>query len=827
MNKIIETIVFLIKEYFPKIALAGISDASSEKNSNYFFAFKNPMNNNSGSKPASSLPDRANNSKTRSIQSEETSNDDSTSIDSDFNDTLEDENYDADQDDYEDDEEFENEEDNSEEEVSPEQHNKKLTQIQLLLKDPRTYFIGGIIIVIIMIILFIIVLFPDRPSHTDSLLCGGPSKLDSVKVITTDQSGKPLDAWNFYDYITAVNNNELGAPSEDQLKEENLEEIEVPYQVQAIANVSYALSIDYKEENLNTNSVNFKKWCKSGSPDSEGKIFYGDLECPEWTGDEEIILIMNSHDNQTACHPDFGCYHWENDAIPELGVEANTCLNVYKTAYPGVESKTRGIWCSLKNISAEVAQSFMGKYDIKKGDEYWKVWVEDENPQLLSPISSEAKEFLESISNSVRGVLMTDREGNPATTQYKSGKDSPCNGSWFSQAYRPEKNDMCHNKTIAMEELNIFSQHALRYWPVHKILTYWYDYYLASWSDSGIASCTLYKPANKNSLKIINYRYAGSADNNYVLDSQANMLSILTKKVNASEANISLGYVMTEEEVKDTINRYIYGGVSTYGLSTGKGVAMAAITLINYLELYDYKLPYSMGGGHPLHDNYYGINKNWGRKISYSDEEFTGGETIFIPEGMDCTGFAHWVMYNGGLSERDDFAEFASGYGSQGSGFFGTGPKSNGDVYRKYEEFPGHSVVGIHGDIIYRVNNGKTSHAKVVIGMLYDYNHVLVGNLVAEAQGRMTGVPVNMVSVTSGKTLYRTPTSSNASETSDPEIIGYSYREKVNQVQSTPYGVIDFSNCYDEYGNHYTGGNFCKHVDPKDYFKGVFKEGAN
>ena len=662
---------------------------------------------------------------------------------------------------------------------------------KLTIYNPKFYLILAIILVIIFIILFIIVLFWNTEPRPEAILCGGPSELDSLKVITTDQEGILLDAWDFYEYVGAVVNNEFSAG--DGVNEETNP---ITHQVQAIASVSEALSSGkYKSESelaSNLNKYN-TKWCpKRDLTEEEFEAFINDgvpvrrapgtdMVCPElWPEDPKIIVLKNSVDSQTACDPKNGCYTWSSahperatpsGVIEKFGV-SDVCINTHKSATYGYIPKPRSRWCSVKvelspqQVEQYTSEGYKIRTSSKKGVKY-DVWV------TVTAVEKKARpenvlNYYKRITDSVGGVVLTDTYGNPAHAQYKSGGDErpECKERNVRASKPPQLNDMCHN-SYNFHGLDMYTQATQRNWPVHKILTFWYNFSLSSWSDLGRSSCEMYPNVeNKSGTKILNYLQRDQY--NFVDDPKANIATIFAGF-----------YGITEDLAVEDLNNFIATAVMAEGIGTGKGVAAAAISLITILEENDLRLPYSWGGKYSS----YGINRKWGIPVSNgapSDDPNSMDE--IIPYGLDCTGFSFWALHNGGLKRFDSHATLSN--------------KHNGDLYRKYEDLVGHSNVGLHGDIIYRVHNGKSVHAKVVIGMLYDYNHVLVANLIAHASGTRSGLIVDMVSVKTGNPMIRYPVYDENTE----DIIGFGYAERSPGETSTPYGVIDMSNCYEKRG---------------------------
>lgn len=723
-----------------------------------------------------------------------------------------------------------------------EEAKKKLKE--LTIYNPQFYLYFSIALAIFFFILFIVVLFWQTSNYPTAILCGGPSRLDSMKVITTDQGshdapGSPrylFDGWDFYEYVGAVLNNELKASGNETTL--------IPHQVQAIAVASYGLSVGFA--NIENNKKSYKNsWCPPFTEEEKSSMVEsgvivkrspnGIFMCPvNWPEEPEIILIKNSIDNQTACDPKTGCCKYINEeertsnAFEGLfGIKEGKCLNTNKSRTEGAESCSGNLekwsrWCSVKepaltgnyfgddprrkkslqllkkyvNVSRETIDNY--EHDAKTfllnhsglmskdgfpinvsygdggaGSNEYKVEVIAKVKKM--PAASEESQLqYKAITDSIRGVLMVTESGWPGCTQYKSGDEPACLGTDAYANNPPTRtNAMCHAYDA---ELSIHTQTHQRYWPVHKILTFWYDFHLASWSSSGIAECEIYHPISENT-KILNYQ---DTPPDYVIDHNATVLTIFGDRYRS------------QRQVEFDFNYYISSQVTGAKLGTGRGVATAAVALLNLFEQKNYRVPYSFGGTYKD----YGINRLWGSPTPNTYGEAPPNTTI--PLGFDCMGFAHWVFRNGGLNDYISF-----------------GPMTKLKPYDLNRYYDGlHSNVGLHGDAIYHGSDvsGGTDHVKVIIGMVYDDNGVLVGNLVAHAQGSSVGVVVQMVSVITGNPI-----------TSSKDANGKTVFTEHPLTLADPYGVIDFSNCYEQYGHN--GKIKCTIADPADYYKGKLEDG--
>jgi cell wall-associated NlpC family hydrolase len=312
------------------------------------------INTNPGSSPARKLRDRGLDSFNRSLRSSEDEENEEIEAEEEFDDNeFDEENSDN--------ELRENFQDQSSDVEAGVNNKKKIASGILkkkILTSPWTYFIGAGVIITTFIILLIISFFPPPfDPEFPIVMCGGPSKLDNLKVITRgpvilDMNGKKvkdaiwLDTWDFYEYIVAVVNNEVatgiiqlsnelnGKDSEIMKKEEYYRTIDFAYyQAQALASVSYALNPDVgnylNEELRKANAKKYFEMCPPIEDDpnyTEEDILAGKQRRPNgymlcnesWPDDIEVIVAANGVSHQTACSIKKGCYNWgiANDEGP-------------------------------------------------------------------------------------------------------------------------------------------------------------------------------------------------------------------------------------------------------------------------------------------------------------------------------------------------------------------------------------------------------------------------------------------------------------------------------------------------------------------------------
>lgn len=108
------------------------------------------------------------------------------------------------------------------------------------------------------------------------------------------------------------------------------------------------------------------------------------------------------------------------------------------------------------------------------------------------------------------------------------------------------------------------------------------------------------------------------------------------------------------------LSNQIKSNAEKYGSGTGKGVAAAAITLINSLKSKGYRLPYYWAGGHGAISN--GANPSWGSRTGGSYSRYG---TSYYYNSLDCSGFVSWAIKNGGCTNFNS-ARSSSGFGSIG-----------------------------------------------------------------------------------------------------------------------------------------------------------------
>ena len=98
----------------------------------------------------------------------------------------------------------------------------------------------------------------------------------------------------------------------------------------------------------------------------------------------------------------------------------------------------------------------------------------------------------------------------------------------------------------------------------------------------------------------------------------------------------------------EKLNQQIKENVELFGIGTREAPVAAALTLIQTLAEYGYRINYYWGGKHSR----VGIRENWGARTSaIGCDTFPGGKEacqasqIFL--GLDCSGFVNWSLVQG------------------------------------------------------------------------------------------------------------------------------------------------------------------------------------
>lgn len=203
------------------------------------------------------------------------------------------------------------------------------------------------------------------------------------------------------------------------------------------------------------------------------------------------------------------------------------------------------------------------------------------------------------------------------------------------------------------------------------------------------------------------------------------------------------------------LNDTIYDNVVSKGVGTRAGVATAATTLINYMQQFNVRIPYTYGGGHGAIKgvgrataNLFGADPQWGTPIgSYSVSCKDGTCGPYTHYGPDCSAFVYWALHNGGL----------------------------------------------------KVSFGGSTNMKY-----YGTNHNMDGSYIAQVGDVLvsTGHVVLVVAVNEEEQTYITAESNGLSAPYTPDTKGISYRKMAFVDKS--YVIVDMSSYYDEDAKHYS-----------------------
>lgn len=545
-----------------------------------------------------------------------------------------------------------------------------------------------------------------------------------------------------------------------------------------------------------------------------------------WGKDIEIIVAANGVGHQTACSIKRGCYHYGMNKTEEsLTCEVEEVDGVYKTTSSDPRCFYTSPVTNQSNANKKIflRSDCMSNYKTNDGNfsnvpmeftcpnTYCKKFPSDPDcasapndripkraylniyPKITNsgvdvidrekyPAEAEAwdkrEKYLNDVIDSVRGVVLTDINGVPGRADFKGNGDyndiEECKNE-INKKYPKFINDMCHARDTAGEFINGFYQSTVLRWPVHKIVSYWYDFYFSSWSESGRSECQLVDVDLEKELEIFNY---DAETKSLKFPDEQNFGELLMKyeEIRLSkvqeETDDDSGEEMTpelEEYLKKDknqkaeaefkkINKYIFDNSLAFGkIGTGKSVAGAAVALSQYVQIYGAKMPYTLGG------NYYnyGANPKWG---TLDDNG--------MPLGMDCIGFTNWSIMNGGIkpnfSRHGDLANVDLNRGDipyvwdydnvslLASSKDIAGLSSQSYLGNAGNNFARRVNMGNFGDIIFHAKGSdQYAHAKIIVGYAFNTRGVIVGNVVAEAKNPDNGIMLSVVSVRTGKKMHK------------------------------------------------------------------------
>ena len=471
---------------------------------------------------------------------------------------------------------------------------KKL--LKKLMKNPYFWLVVAIFIILIIIFLIILVfLYNMRPSTLDTILCGGGSDFDNVRVITVDPTEThPLDSYNyFYDYVKAVMYAEYAVEGSG-LDDTHFLEMQASFEAFAIAASSYAVRRgNYYQPSYGRNK--FENWCGNGE-----EFVYWDgqkvFRCPTNWGEDDIILIMiPSSNDQNACDIYNGCYVYDKPS--SFGFKKNITIDFQSPVQ-------------------------LGEYTVVGS--------------ARKPVSH--PELYEKIIERTMGVFIGDGNGNITgfsgycSQQYKDGAVStgcgPCNGSNGQR--------MCAGKN-EKDTVNIKKQ-SLAGWGGLKILAYYYESAtFISKSESGRLTCEQYNDLIDDAPSKLNWT-DDDGDNDHVADENFDMNDFM-------ENNNGLN------SVKD-FNKYLHDLAENSGIGTRMAAANVAGSYIMILNSMGVRGSYQWAGKYRS----YGINPKMGQPTNatiHSQQE--DEHTASMPISFDCTGFVDWAIFNGGVGSSSQY----------------------------------------------------------------------------------------------------------------------------------------------------------------------------
>lgn len=242
------------------------------------------------------------------------------------------------------------------------------------------------------------------------------------------------------------------------------------------------------------------------------------------------------------------------------------------------------------------------------------------------------------------------------------------------------------------------------------------------------------------------FNLSGTVCKGSVIQTDAN----LTIPKNMMKESLS-SYLNSQGLSIQDLNDTIYNNVVDKGVGTRAGVATAATTLINYMQQFDVRIPYTYGGGHSsikgvgrATANLFGVDPDWGTPIG---AYWTSGMGPYTHYGPDCSAFVYWVLHNGGVKVSFGSSANMKNYG----------PTHASDG----------SYIGQVGDVL--VSSG---HVSIIVGINEEESYYIV----AESNGLSSG--------------YR------------PDTKGISY-QKIGFVNNY-YSVVDMSSYYNDATKHYS-----------------------
>ncbi len=120
----------------------------------------------------------------------------------------------------------------------------------------------------------------------------------------------------------------------------------------------------------------------------------------------------------------------------------------------------------------------------------------------------------------------------------------------------------------------------------------------------------------------------------------------------------------------DQFNSDLQAAINAAGLKTREAVVVAALGITSDLcDNYHIRLPYLWGGGHSGKITL--ASGNWGAKLA--NPQYNNSGLAYPYDGLDCSGFVSWAIYNAGydfpLTTSEDFPAYGQTYNMASSNF--------------------------------------------------------------------------------------------------------------------------------------------------------------
>ncbi len=248
------------------------------------------------------------------------------------------------------------------------------------------------------------------------------------------------------------------------------------------------------------------------------------------------------------------------------------------------------------------------------------------------------------------------------------------------------------------------------------------------------------------------YSIYPTVSSNYTLSTSEGLNDVITS---------SLRYVLESMGTSvEAFNDYMLSEIINAGVGTRDAAVVSAVSMVAGLyQYYGIRIPYAYGGQHGRvmdHNGvdinrtattFYGVDPNWGSRITPYTVPFENGSTTYYYYGPDCSGFISQVLYNAGFD--NDVATS----GTQGN----YGPKrsliENG------------RPTGQPGDLMWH-----EGHIMMIVGV----DEAAQVYYIAHASGGKQGVKINSVSFSESGEYVVDMTewyANNALEITDEEFI--------------------------------------------------------